>query len=462
MAHETGATITGYQCFSLIIRTKGETSMRSKDSYSADAIELQRKTRTFSALRVLSIFCALLIIDSALGIAQKVSESSIANDPFLALMTRAATHAKQHGDRFRPALSPLKDTLLGEMASVNVKTLQAAGFLVVPWTVDDKATVRELLDQHVDGIISDRPDMLASVLKEAREKAAGDKAQIGYLDRFDAQGHRGGRGLRPENTLPAFEVGLDNGITTIETDTGVTTDHQSLIWHDQFLNPQSCRRADGQPYTIENRVYAHDISMTDAQRQFICDKLHFGPEQKNDLALSPVSVAFAAQEHMFSPYAPTNAAQLFRFVAFYTRWYRTGAGKSSPDAAVRAHTAERVHFNLETKILPAGYSDAKLAAVADGKTEAEIKEAESMPALAFEPNKTVDPGEFVETLCGFISAAHMEERSDVQSFDFRTLLLVQERYPAIRTYYLTQSPMVFSTDVVPEILRAPLPANPKP
>jgi glycerophosphoryl diester phosphodiesterase len=226
-----------------------------------------------------------------------------------------------------------------------------------------------------------------------------------------------------------------------------------LIWHDQFLNPQSCRRADGKPYTLENRVYTHDISMADAQRQFICDKLHFGPDQKNDLALSPVSVAFAAQEHMISPYAPTNVAQLFRFVDFYARWYRSGAGKSSPDAAVHARTAERVHFNLETKILPAGYSVAKMEATARAETEAELQATGKIFPPDFTPNKTVSPEEFVDTLCGFIQAYHMEERADVQSFDFRTLLLVQERYPKIRTYYLTASPYLLNSDFTPESLR---------
>jgi glycerophosphoryl diester phosphodiesterase len=42
--------------------------------------------------------------------------------------------------------------------------------------------------------------------------------------RFDAQGHRGGRDLRPENTLPAIEVALDNLMTTLEFDCGVTLD----------------------------------------------------------------------------------------------------------------------------------------------------------------------------------------------------------------------------------------------
>jgi glycerophosphoryl diester phosphodiesterase len=403
--------------------------------------------------RLTAILCAFFLLCELGCIAQEASVSPMTKDPFLVLMTRAAAHAKQHKNRFIPALSPAKETLLEPTAIVNVKSMQTAGFAVVPWTVDDTDTMRALLAQHVDGIISDRPDLLAAVLKEARKKAAGDAVQLAYLNGIDAEGHRGGRGLRPENTLPAFEAGLDNGINSIETDTGVTNDHQSLIWHDQFLNPQSCRRADGQPYTLENRVYTQDISMAYAQRQFICDKLHFGPDQKNDLALSPVSVAFAAQEHMISPYAPTNVAQLFRFVDFYARWYRSGAGKSSPDAAARARTTERVHFNLETKILPVGYSVAKMEARERAQTETELQAAGKLLPSDFTPNKTVSPEEFVETLCGFIQAYHMEERADVQSFDFRTLLLVQERYPGIRTYYLTSSPNLLNSDFTPESLR---------
>jgi glycerophosphoryl diester phosphodiesterase len=386
-----------------------------------------------------------------------INAQSAPADPVLSLMQKAAAHATQHGDKYVPALSPAYQMVLGDSPSVHVKALQDAGFLVVPWTVDDLPNIRKLIDLHVDGIISDRPDLLATALKDPRTSAVGNAMQLAYLDRLDMQGHRGGRGLRPENTLPAFEAGLDNGINSIETDTGVTTDHQSLIWHDQFLNPQSCRRADGQPYTLENRVYTHDISMADAQRQFICDKLHFGSEQKNDLALSPVSVAFAAQEKMNSPYAPTYVAQLFRFVEFYDHWYRTGPGKSSPDSAARAHTAEQVHFNLETKILPPGFSDAKVMAGALGKTEAELQASGRLPASEFAVSRTVDPVLFVDTLCGAVHAYHMEARSDIQSFDFRTLLLVQEKYPTIRTYYLTESTALLNTEFTPEPLRVSKP-----
>src|SRR5271154_5679053 len=248
-------------------------------------------------------------------------------NPFLALMTAANAHAKAHNAQ-TPVLSPVDATLIGPNPSVDVAQLHKAGFKVVPWTTNDPAKMRSLIDLRVDGIISDRPDILQQVVAE--EKAAHpDEAQ--YFATFVVSAHRGGRGLRPENTLPSFEDGLDHLATELETDTGVTTDHVSLIWHDQFLNPESCRRADGKPYTREERIYTRDITLAEAQSTFICDKLHHGPaygnakfdDQQNDLALSPVAVAFAKQEKLINPYVPTYAEQLFRFTRFYADYYST-------------------------------------------------------------------------------------------------------------------------------------------
>ena len=41
---------------------------------------------------------------------------------------------------------------------------------------------------------------------------------------FDLQGHRGARGLAPENTLPAFATALSVGVTTLELDLAMTSD----------------------------------------------------------------------------------------------------------------------------------------------------------------------------------------------------------------------------------------------
>jgi glycerophosphoryl diester phosphodiesterase len=384
--------------------------------------------RSLLALGFLALSASTVFAQSA---SNSLSERKM--DPFLDLMTKAQAHAKAHGAP-TPVLSPNDATLLGTSPSVNVKTLQNAGFRVVPWTTNDPEKIRALLALRVDGIISDRPDILQAELATAKAAAPTDAA---YFANFDVAAHRGGRGLRPENTLPSFEDGLDHLATTLETDTGVTTDHVSLIWHDQFLNPQSCRKANGSPYTLENKVYTRDISSTEAQKTFICDKLHFGPDQKNDLALSPVSVAFAKQEDLISPYVPTYVEQLFRFVAFYAHYYREGAGKNTPGAEARWKNAQTVRFNLETKILP------------------ELSPEEVKAAGEAEGNHTVDPETFVKTLCGAIVRNHMEGRAEVQSFDYRTLILVEEQYPKIPTYYLTGDPKTLASDLVPPALRQP-------
>lgn len=391
-------------------------------------------------------FLALLLLGCARMPAQTsapASHSEAMQNPWLDVMTKAAAHARAHDARV-PSLSPVDRSvapaafgLSADVPAVPAKALQARGIRVVPWTTNDPDAMRAVIRTGVDGLISDRPDLLQQVL--ATERAA--RPDDPRLQHFVVSAHRGGRGLRPENTLPSFESGLDQLATELETDTGVSTDHVSLIWHDQFYNPQSCRRADGKPYTLESRVYLRDISSTDAQHTFVCDKLHFGADQKNDLALSPVSVAFAAQEKMPSPYAPTYVAQLFRFVSFYAKFYGTGAGKNTPHAAERAANARTVHFNLETKILP-DFVPPLTAAQTAAKIPPELLR-----------NHTVEPSVFVATLGDVIAKAGLENRCDIQSFDFRTLQMVEEQFPRIATFYLTEDPRLLSTPFLPAELR---------
>ena len=379
-----------------------------------------------------------LLVATILTTGTLAAQQAPMHDPYLGLLTAANTHAKAHGAQ-TPVLSPVDATLLGPNPAVNVAELHQAGFRVIPWTTNDPEKIRALINLRVDGLISDYPDRLQQVLAE--EKAA-HPTEAAYFASFISSAHRGGRGLRPENTLPSFENGLDHLVRELETDTGVTTDHVSLIWHDQFLSLESCRRVDGKPYTLEDRVYTRDISLAEAQSTFICDKLHAQfPEQKNDLALSPVAVAFAKREHLISPYVPTHAEQLFHFVAFYADYYTSGPGKSHPDAAARAANAANVRFNLETKILP-------LPNDPTGPNPP-ITNGHAEPTT----NHTVDPQTFVTTLCGAITRNHMESRAEVQSFDFRTLILVEEQFPKIPTYYLTGAPSSLSSPLIPAALR---------
>ena len=64
--------------------------------------------------------------------------------------------------------------------------------------------------------------------------------------KVELQGHRGARGLLPENTLPSFARALEIGVDTLELDVGVTRDGVVVIHHDRRLNPDIARGPDGQ------------------------------------------------------------------------------------------------------------------------------------------------------------------------------------------------------------------------
>src|SRR5918992_4905864 len=155
------------------------------------------------------------------------------------------------GDREEP---PVGSGLAQASSEIfNVKSIQQAGYSVVTWTVNDKARMLELMGLGVNGIISDRPDLLLQAAQEFDVNQDGTPGDFmgadGLIDftKFDAQGHRGGRDLRPENTLPAMEVALDHLMTTLETDIGITRDGISMLDHDPHVEATKCRRADGAP-----------------------------------------------------------------------------------------------------------------------------------------------------------------------------------------------------------------------
>jgi glycerophosphoryl diester phosphodiesterase len=118
-----------------------------------------------------------------------------------------------------PILSPDHRWLASED---QVKQLHRAGFKVVPWTVNEVERMTTLVAWGVDGIITDRPDLL---------RDAG----------VEVQGHRGARGLAPENTRAAFQAGLSAGVKTLELDLSSTFDGQLVVWHDEKVGPPKCR-----------------------------------------------------------------------------------------------------------------------------------------------------------------------------------------------------------------------------
>jgi glycerophosphoryl diester phosphodiesterase len=345
-------------------------------------------------------------------------------NPSLALMREAWKHASAHGALQHPVISPDKaDVFAG---SVPIEELHREGFEVLPGTTADEKEMRDLIHAGADGMITDRPDVLQRVVVEELASATTEEAKK-RLERFDIQGHRGARGLRPENTLPAYEKALDLGITTIELDTGVTRDKVSNIWHDQFVNPRSCRRADGETYTKKNQIYFSDISMAELQNTFVCDRAYFSPDQKNDQALSPVAGAFAKSVAIPDPYSPVSLGQLFKFIHYYEEYYRSGLGKGNPQAAFRVASAQRIRFDIETKLVP-------------DYIPVDANHPDNLERTA---NHTFGPQIFVDVLVKMIRDSHMQGRCEIESFDFRTLRLVEEIAPEIPTYYLTGNRKLF-------------------
>ena len=236
------------------------------------------------------------------------------------------------------------------------------------------------------------------------------------ISRFDAQGHRGGRNLRPENTLPAMEAALDNLMTTLEADTGITIDGIPVLSHDPYIEAPKSRKADGSDYEYEDEVLISNLTADEIHSLFICDKLLPGRhDQTNAPGLSSVSVAFAEAKDLIDPYLMPSLQQLFDFVAFYAEYYHAGEGSSHPEAAKRWKNAQRVRFNIETKTNPRSDADSK------GKVFSE---------------RTVDPEPFARAVANLIIFNGLENRAYIQSFDFRTLLTVQEEFPNIKTVYL--------------------------
>jgi len=84
---------------------------------------------------------------------------------------------------------------------------------------------------------------------------------------YDLQGHRGARGLLPENTIPSFLKAIDLGVNTIEFDLVVTADNQILISHEPWFDHQISTKPDGNPVTEEEQMDFNIFKMTYEETQ---------------------------------------------------------------------------------------------------------------------------------------------------------------------------------------------------
>lgn len=192
---------------------------------------------------------------------------------------------------------------------------------------------------------------------------------------FELQGHRGARGLLPENTLAGFERALAIGVTTLELDIAITADGVPVISHDPALNPALTRDASGRWLSGKGPLI----------RSLTLEQLRRYDVGRLDPA-SDYARAFPAQQARDGERIPTLAALFER---------------------VKALGADTVQFAIETKIHPD------------------------------RPDETVDVTEFVDRLLAVTRQAGMAERVRIISFDWRTLQRVQQIEPSIETVYIT-------------------------
>ncbi len=190
---------------------------------------------------------------------------------------------------------------------------------------------------------------------------------------FDLEGHRGTRGLAPENTLAAFRKALSIGVSTLETDLAVTRDNVLVLSHEPNLNPALARDENGR-FLTENGPDFHTIDLATVRRY---DVGRLNPA-------NAYAKGFPEQVAVDGEKVPT----LDELVAL-------------------ARNRKGVRLNIETKIYPDG--------------------AHSVP----------DPATFTRLVLDAIDRSGMADRITVQSFDWRTLVEIKRLRPRQPTACLT-------------------------
>jgi len=192
---------------------------------------------------------------------------------------------------------------------------------------------------------------------------------------FDLQGHRGARGLAPENTLPAFATALSIGVSTLELDLAMTGDGVLVVSHDRRLNPDHTRGPDG--------------AFLDGEGPAI-RSLRLAELQRYDVGRLKPSTAYAAA---FPEQRGMDGVRIPTLTAVFD--------------LVRQVKADHVRFNIETKLTPTSGAD------------------------------TPDPETFAAAVLQAVREAGLAARVSIQSFDWRTLMVLRRIAPEIERVCLT-------------------------
>jgi glycerophosphoryl diester phosphodiesterase len=192
---------------------------------------------------------------------------------------------------------------------------------------------------------------------------------------FDLQGHRGARGLRPENTLAGFEFALEIGVSTLELDCAITADGVVVVSHDPVLNPDHTRDEQGRFLDSAGPPIA---------------KLTWEQLQRYDVGRLRPGTSYAAR---FPDQQAVDGERIPRLADVF--------------ALARSRGDVDVRFNVETKLSPD------------------------------QPGLTLPPEPFAQAVVAAVRSAGMEARTTIQSFDWRTLMIVRRIAPGIATVALT-------------------------
>ncbi len=220
-----------------------------------------------------------------------------------------------------------------------------------------------------------RPAVLLISLPLLYAPAATMGAEPGRVAPFDLQGHRGTRGLRPENTLAAFAEALRIGVRTLELDCAVTKDGVVVVSHDPALSPDHTRDALGG--WLEKPGPALFALRYDELKRYDVGRLRPG-------------TAYAAR---YPEQQPEDGERIPRLADVFALVERSGN--------------REVRFNIETKIFPP------------------------------RPELTLPPEPFARAVVRVVREAKLRQRTAIQSFDWRTLKVVQKIAPELATVGLT-------------------------